>query len=212
MVLSKTNKLDRMIHLIFHEGLHTYNPKASNAPVLAQLQAIENAKHHKKGAIFGVRDKSHFTDQGVKGFIMTSIETVLEKVHSLTHFTPNIYRSYAYTDGKRKYIKGFEEKNLLQINAFVIDIDTKKHSVQDILLTCMNDSIGRPTIIVITTSGYQVYFLLATPFFLSNKNNFRSLKVAKRIADNLKRSLRSIDADMYCNDFGFFRMPNCQNI
>ena len=90
MVLSKTNKLDRMIHLIFHEGLHTYNPKASNAPVLAQLQAIENAKHHKKGAIFGVRDKSHFTDQGVKGFIMTSKETVLEKVHSLTHFTPNI--------------------------------------------------------------------------------------------------------------------------
>ena len=212
MVLSKTNKLDRMIHLIFHEGLHTYNPKASKAPVLAQLQAIENAKHHKKGAIFGVRDKSHFTDQGVKGFIMTSIETVLEKVHSLTHFTPNIYRSYAYTDGKRKYIKGFEEKNLQQINAFVIDIDTKKHSVQDIFLACMDDSVGPPTIIVITPRGYQVYFLLATPFFLSNKNDFRSLKVAKRIADNLKRSLRSIDADMYCNDFGFFRMPNVHNI
>ena len=212
MVLSKTNKLTRIINLMFHEGLRTHNPKASQAPLLAQLQAIENDKRHKKGAIYGVRDKSHFTEQGVKGFIMTSMETVLEKVHELTHFTPNIYRSYGYADEKRKYIKGFEEKNLQQINAFVIDIDTKKHTVQDIFLACIDDSVGLPTIIVITPSGYQVYFLLATPFFLSNKNNFRSLKVAKRIANNLKRSLQSIDADMYCNDFGFFRAPNVQNI
>ena len=211
MALANKDRLTRIINLMFHEGLLTYNPKASKAPILAQLHAIENDKHHKKGAIFGVRDKSHFTEKGVKGFIMTSMETVLEKVHELTHFTPNIYRSYGYADGKRKYIKGFEEKNLLQINAFVIDIDTKKHTVQDIFLACIDDSIGRPTIIVITTSGYQVYFLLATPFFLSNKNDFRSLKVAKRIANNLKRSLQSVDADMYCNDFGFFRAPNVQN-
>ena len=212
MTLAKMDKLARMVQLIFHEGLHRYKPKASKAPLFTQIQAIENAMHHKKGAIFGVRDKSHFTEQGVKGFIMTSIETVIEKMYTLTHFTPNIYRSYMYADGKRKYIKGFEEQNLQQINAFVIDIDTKQHSVQDILLTCIEDSIGRPTAIVMTKRGYQVYFLLTTPIFLSNKNEFRSLHVAKRIANNLKRSLQSVDADLYCNDFGFFRAPNVQNI
>ena len=36
--------------------------------------------------------------------------------------------------------------------------------------------------------------------------------MAKRIADNLKRSLSSVDADMYCNDFGFFRTPNSKNV
>jgi len=209
MALVNKDRLARMIQLIFHEGLLIHKQKT---PLLAQQQAIENAKPHKKGAIYGVLDKSHFTEQGVEGFIMTSIETVLEKVQTLTHFTPNIYRSYGYADGKRKYIKGFEEKNLQQINAFVIDIDTKKHTVQDILLVCIDDSIGRPTSIVITTRGYQVYFLLTTPIFLSNKNDFRSLKVAKRIANNLKRSLQSVDADLYCNDFGFFRAPNVQNI
>ena len=212
MALANKDRLTRIINLLFHEGLRTHNPKASKAPILAQLQAIENDKRHKKGAIYGMRDKSHFTEQGVKGFIMTSMETVLEKVHELTHFTPNIYRSYGYADGKRKYIKGFEEKNLLQINAFVIDIDTKKHSVQDILLTCHDDSVGPPTGILGSSRGYQALFLLTTPIFLSNKNDFRSLTVAKRIANNLKRSLQSVDADMYCNDFGFFRAPNVQNI
>ena len=208
----KTDKLTKVFNMIFHEGLHTYNPKASKAPVLAQLQAKEADKRHRKGAIFGVRDKSHFMDSGVKGFIITSKETVLEKVDGLTHFTPNVYRSYAYADEKRKYIKGFEEQNLLQINTFVIDIDTQQHTVPDILMTCLDDSVGKPTMVVSTTRGYQVHFMMDKPIFISNKNDFRSLKVAKRIADNLKRSLRSIDADMYCNDFGFFRMPNVHNI
>lgn len=172
MALANKDRLTRIINLMFHEGLLTHNPKVSKAPLLAQLQAIESDKRHKKGAIFGVRDKSHFTDQGVKGFIMTSMETVFEKVHSLTHFTPNIYRSYGYADGKRKYIKGFEEKNLLQINAFVIDIDTKKHSVQDILLTCHDDSVGPPTGILGSDHGYQALFYSQRPFFYQTKMIF----------------------------------------
>ena len=208
----KKDKLTKVFNMIFHEGLLTFNPKASKAPVLVQLQAKEADMRDKKGAIFVVRDKSHFTASGVKGVIMTSKETVLAQVDNFTHFTPNVYRHYEYADSKRRYIKGFEEQNLQQINAFVVDIDTKKHTVQDILLACLDDSIGRPTIIVETTRGYQVYFLLAAPFFLTNKTEFRSLKVAKRIADNLKRSLKSVEADPFCNDFGFFRMPNRQNI
>ncbi|WIL40224.1 primase C-terminal domain-containing protein (plasmid) [Kurthia sp. YJT4] len=32
------------------------------------------------------------------------------------------------------------------------------------------------------------------------------------MSDNLKRSLQSVDADLYCNDFGFFRVPIAKNI
>ena len=208
----KKDKLARILNLIFHEGLLTYNPKASKAPLFDQLQAKEADKRHKKGAIFAVRNKSDFTASGVKGYIVTSKETAIEQADDITHFTPNVYRRYQYADADRRYIKGFEEQNLLQINTFVVDIDTKVHTVQGILLACIDDSVGRPTFIVSTDRGYQVFFVLETPIFISNTNEFRSLKVAKRISDNLKRSLQSVDADVYCNDFGFFRMPNHQNI
>lgn len=143
---------------------------------------------------------------------MTSKETLLEDAQGLTHFTPNVYRKYGYVNGTRHMICGFEERNLLQINTFVVDIDTKKHTVQDILLTCMDHSIGLPTLIVASDRGYQVYFALQQPLFISNKNDFRGLTVAKRIANNLKRSLKDVDADLFCNDFGFFRLPKASNI
>ena len=208
----KKDELTKVYNMILHRGLLTHNPKASNAPVLVQLQEKEADMLDKKGAIFTVRDKSHFTASGVKGVIMTSKETLLEQVDRFTHFTPNVYRHYQYADSKRRYIKGFEEQNLQQINAFVIDIDTKEYTLQDIFMACLDDSIGLPTIIVETDRGYQVYFLLVEPIFISNKNNFLSLTMAKRIADNLKRSLKSVGADIYCNDFGFFRMPNSENM
>ena len=208
----KKDKLTKVYNMILHKGLLTHNPKVSKAPVLVQLQAKEADMLDKKGAIFAMRDKSHFTDAGVKGVIITTKETVLEQVDRFTHFTPNVYRHYQYADSKRRYIKGFEEQNLQQINAFVIDIDTKEYTLQDIFMACLDDSIGLPTIIVETDRGYQVYFLLVKPIFISNKNDFLSLTMAKRIADNLKRSLKSVGADIYCNDFGFFRMPNSENI
>ena len=46
----------------------------------------------------------------------------------------------------------------------------------------------------------------------SNCIDSKSLTVAKRIADNLKRSLKKVEADLYCNDFGFFRVPKPSNI
>lgn len=210
----KLNKdeLTKVYNMILHKGLLTHNPKASKAPVLVQLQAIEADMRDKKGAIFAVRNKSDFTVSGVKGVIITTKETVLEQVDRYTHFTPNVYRHYQYADKNRRYIKGFEEKSLQQINAFVIDIDTKEYTLQDILLACLDDSVGLPTIIVETDRGYQVYFLLVEPMFISNKNNFLSLTTGKRIANNLKRSLKSVGADIYCNDFGFFRMPNSENM
>ncbi|KAA5569803.1 plasmid replication protein, partial [Pseudomonas aeruginosa] len=68
--------------------------------------------------------------------------------HSLSHFTPNPYVSYTYSDIARKHITGFSEENLLQLNTFVVDIDTKRYSVQELVLTAMDESIGVPTLVV----------------------------------------------------------------
>ena len=195
------------VELIIKNGLSTYKAKYSK---VKNINLLKNA-NKSNGAIFVVRDKAHFTSNGVIGYVVTSLETLAEDRNSLTHWTPNTYIKYGYRDCKKRYIQGFEESNLKQINTFVIDIDTKKHTVQDILLACIDNSIGAPTLIVESDRGYQVYFVLVEPLFISNKNDFRGLKVAKRISDNLKRSLKEVDADIYCNDFGFFRMPTKEN-
>lgn len=204
--------LRHVYDVLLHEGLTTYKMKHSNAPLPKRVEAAKIDARSKKGAVFVVRSKADFQSTGVKGYIVTSKETLLEDASGLTHFTPNVYRQYGYADEARSMVRGFEERNLLQINTFAVDIDTKKHSVQDILLTCMDHSIGLPTLIVASDCGYQVYFALQQPLFISNKNDFRGLAVAKRISDNLKRSLKDVDADLFCNDFGFFRLPKASNI
>lgn len=201
-----------LFDVLLHQGITEYKPIGSKASLLNQVEAAKQDKLSKKGAIFVVRNKGDFTDHGVKGYIITSKETLLANAPELSHFTPNVYRTYTYKDSARRYIQGFEERNLLQINTFVVDIDTHKYSREDILMACLEESIGLPTLIVATTRGYQVYFVLAEPLFISNKNDFRGLKVAKRISDNLKRSLKSVEADPFCNDFGFFRVPKPSNI
>lgn len=211
-IFVSTNQLIDVYNTILHEGLTTYKTKNSKAYLPARIEAEKADKKHKKGAIFVVRSKDHFTSNGVRGYIVTSKETLLEDAAGLTHFTPNVYRKFGYSDENRRMIKGFEEKNLLQINTFVVDIDTKAHSVQDILLACIDESIGAPTLIVESDRGYQVYFVLSEPLYISNKNNFRCLTVAKRISENIKRSLQCVDADLFCNDFGFFRIPKPDNI
>ena len=208
------HKVDQLalFDVLLHQGLTEYRPVGSKAPLRRQIEAEKQDKLSKKGAIFAVRRKEHFTDHGVKGYIVTSKETLLANARELSHFTPNVYRTFTYKDAARRYIQGFEERNLLQINTFVVDIDTKKYTREDILMACLDESIGLPTLIVATDRGYQVYFVLAEPLFISSKNDFKGLKVAKRISDNLKRSLKSVEADPFCNDFGFFRVPKPSNI
>mgnify|MGYP003557427012 FL=1 len=214
MLAKQMNQVDMasVFDTLLHRGITKYRKTSSKAPFPRKVEEDKLDQFSKKGGVFVVRQKEDFTDQGVKGYIVTSKETLLEDMHQLSHFTPNVYRKYTYKDEARRYITGFEERNLLQVNAFVVDIDTKKYSREDILMACLEDSIGIPTLIVSTTRGYQVYFALTAPLFISNKNDFRGLRVAKRIADNLKRSLKSVEADPYCNDFGFFRVPKPSNL
>lgn len=205
-------ELTSVFNVLMHQGLTTYKTKNSMATLPSRVAAEKQDKLNKKGAIFAVRSKEDFFQGGVKGFIIKSKEALLEQANNLTHFTPNVYGKASYTDEKRTQIKGFEEQYLNQINTFVVDIDTKKHSVQDILVASMEKSIGAPTLIVESTNGYQAFFALESPFFITNKNDFRGLKIAKRISDNIKRSLAEVDVDIFCNDFGFFRIPNDNNI
>lgn len=163
------------------------------------------------GGIFIVTRKEHFNGN-VRGRIVTNYEQLNGFTNKATHWTPNAYSKYTYTDDAREHIAGFAEQNLLQVNTFVVDIDTKRHSVQDILTTCLDESIGSPSLILDTPSGYQVYFVLSAPIFMSNKNNGIIKKLVKVASENIKKSLRAVDADMFCNDFGFFRMPNENNI
>lgn len=197
---------------LMHNGLNTYKTKGSMAPLPARIKAEKEDKLNKKGAVFAVRSKDNFLGDGVKGFIITSKESLVDQANKLTHFTPNVYGKFSYSNEKRTKIQGFEESNLNQINTFVVDIDTKEHTIQEILVECMDSSVGAPTMILETDNGFQVFFVLASPFYISSRNDFRGLKVAKRISDNIKRSLSNVDADVYCNDFGFFRIPKKDNI
>lgn len=202
----------QLFDTLLHKGILTYKKKHSKASLPARVEAEKKEKSTRQGAIFVVRQKADFTSNGVKGYIVTSKETLSEDARTLTHFTPNVYRTFGYTDDTRRFIHGFEERNLQQINTFVVDIDTKKYSVEELLLASMDESIGLPTFIVESDRGYQLYFVLESPLFISNKVNFRGLKVAKRISNNLKRSLQGVEADVFCNDFGFFRLPNEKNV
>lgn len=205
----------KAIELVLHNGIEKYKRIGS----AASLPQIHNAKKktdtHKKGALCLVRSKEDLsTPNGVKGYVVTSLETLLEDFTCVSHWNPNIVNYIRYSDKKRQHVKGLEERNLQQINTFVVDIDTKKQPYTEILTAALDHSIGIPTLVLETPKGFQVYFVLEKPLFISNQNDFRGLKVAKRISENVKRSLAEVlqGVDIACNDFGFFRMPQKENI
>ncbi|WP_394189557.1 primase C-terminal domain-containing protein [Paenisporosarcina quisquiliarum] len=207
--------LKSLFDLVLHDGLMELKKIGSRASLLKQTLVKRESSHNKKGSIFVTRTKGDLhTSSGVKGYILTSKESLIEDSNQLSHWTPNIFNYGSYTNNRRNYIKGHAETNLQQINSFVVDIDSKKQAYTEILTAALDQSIGAPTIILETPKGFQVYFVLDKPLFISNKNDFRGLKVAKRISENIKRSLAKVlqGVDLSCNDFGFFRMPKEENI
>lgn len=199
-----------VLETILKDGIYTYKHKHSKANLPLKVEAFKIEGKRKKGAIPVVRSKEDLlTPNGVKGYVITSLESLTEDVDVLSHWSPNVFNYLTYTDDQRRYIKGHEEKNLQQINTFVVDIDSKRQSYTDILSAALEHSIGAPTMVLETPKGFQIYFVLETPFFISNKNDFRGLKVAKRVSENIKLSLAKVlhGVDVSCNDFGFFRIP-----
>ncbi|ECL0121204.1 plasmid replication protein [Listeria monocytogenes] len=206
-----------VIDAVVHEGITAFRKKGSKG-VLAirdHYAAVEAASENRKGVQFVVRDKGHLQmEHGVKGFIVTSQEALLTEADKITHWTPNVFRWGTYTDDKRQYIKGFDEQNLQQINTFVVDVDTQQVDVAKMLTASMKVLDQTPTFILHTTAGFQLYFVLDAPTFISNANQFKGLRVAKRIAKNIKHAFANElpNVDCGCNDFGFFRAPNTKNV
>lgn len=178
---------------------------------------------NKIGAIAGFTSKTNMIK--TKGLIYRSIDRVLEDSDVLTHWTPNVYSWLG--GGENKTIFGHKEANLIQINTFVADIDypvgEKKTDLNLLVLYLLEEGL-LPTLIVDTPKGYHCYFLIQNynqetdsfdkASYISNSNDFKSLRVAKRISENIRKSIqnRLPQVDMGCNHFGIFRFPTKKNI
>src|SRR5699024_11962265 len=69
---------------------------------------------------------------------------------------------YHWLSRKNNTISGHEEKNLKQINTFVIDFDTSDIEYIDILNAGLNLEV-MPTMILKTDKGFHAYFILENP-------------------------------------------------
>ncbi|EOW0747819.1 primase C-terminal domain-containing protein [Listeria monocytogenes] len=206
-----------VISTVVKEGITAFRKKKSNGVLAIQkhFAEMEAANNHRKGVQFVVRQKEDLQrSYGVRGFIVTSQEALIQEANKISHWTPNVYRWGTYSDQQRKFVKGHAEDNLQQINTYVIDVDTLNVDVAKMIMASMKILNQTPTFILKTNHGFQLYFVLENPVFISNANNFKSLRVAKRIATNLKHAFAEVlpGVDRGCNDFGFFRAPNTENI
>ncbi|MBP2098890.1 primase C-terminal domain-containing protein [Enterococcus rivorum] len=203
--------LSNIYDIFLKNGIRKYKYKNS------QIKPIGYLPEGKKGAIFGLRSKKSMTEYGMRGIVFTSEEALLENENKLTHWTPNIYSYGAYADKNRSIIVGHSEKNLQQINTFMIDFDLKVGntcSAQDII-DCSIDLGFVPTLLLNTPGGYQAFYVLEKPWFISNAANYSSIGVAK----NVSRSLRNYFAEVFpgivdigCNHFGITRIPRTDNV
>lgn len=215
------NTVQKAIDLILHNGLRKNKVKNSKASLVA-LKGIEkleekivNGKKNKRGAIFITRKKEDLSANfGTRGVVLTSEEAVLDHVGQASHWTPNVYNFGTYSKTGLRTITGHSEKNLQQINCFVIDIDSKSFPMTAINDVALNAGFGVPTMILETTKGYQVFYVLDQAVYVTNKRNYISIKSAKRISQNLREMFAESlpEVDLTCNHFGFFRMPSEENM
>lgn len=178
----------------------------------SKISLFKEPNSGRNGAIFGFYNKPAMN--AGRGFVMTSEESVLENESRLTHWTPNVYRYGTYTDSSRLIVKGHQEQNLSQINTFVVDIDSKDTPAGELVLACL-DSIGYlPTLILESTNGYQIYFVLESPAYVTKHTQFKVIEVAKKISKTIREELSKQLAgiDFACNHFGIARFPNKKNI
>lgn len=199
-----------VLDFITHNSLKTYKPRGSKASLPKQHEAYKK-ESEKRGVVFVSPSKEDLS-QG-KGHIITSYETLNEQCDQLTHWTPNTFLGGTYIDFKNRIIQGHTKDNLKQINTFVVDIDTKNTDLFAFFLACEEERLPAPNVILETPRGYQFYFVLEAPMFLTKSSNFQVLKVAERIVTNIKEALAShVPVDQGCNAFGFYRIPNHENI
>jgi hypothetical protein len=196
-----------------HNSLHLYKKKGSKASInrMVAYEKSEKTIPHHKGVVFVSPSKDDLSNG--KGFVVTSYETLHEKRNSLTHWTPNTYRGGTYYDFKNRIIKGHTRENLKQINVIGFDIDTKEVDLYALFLGCDELGIPRPNLLLETPRGFQGFFVLETPFYIHSQKDYKALRVAERVADNLVNALKKyVPVDTNCAPFGFYRIPQDGNI
>lgn len=194
--------------LILKDGLRQTKFKNSH------LKLVSSADEGKRGAIFAYRSKANMIK--ARGIVLTSQEAILENQDRFTHWTPNVYRFGAYSDDKRRVTRGHSEDNLRQINTFYIDFDitsSAEEMTSGDILTAAIDLGFMPTLILKSDKGYQTYFVLDKPAYVTTHSQFRVVKVAKAISQNLRNYFaKTLPVDVTCNHFGIARMPRTDNI
>ncbi|WP_449457588.1 primase C-terminal domain-containing protein [Streptococcus suis] len=200
--------LDSIYSVILKDGLRQTKFKNSH------MKLVSPAEEGKRGAIFAYRSKANMIK--ACGVVLTSTEAVSENQDGFTHWTPNVYRYGSYSDSKRQITRGHSEDNLRQINTFYIDFDITSSAEEmtsgDILTTAI-DLGFMPTLILKSDKGYQAYFVLETPAYVTANSQFRVVKVAKAISQNLRNYFnQTLPVDMTCNHFGIARMPRTDNV
>ncbi|AXQ78554.1 replication protein RepR [Streptococcus chenjunshii] len=200
--------MTNIYNLILKDGLRNYKFKNSH------LTPISSADEGKRGAIFAFRSKANMIK--ARGLVLTSMEAITENEDRFTHWTPNVYRFGAYKDDRRQITRGHAEENLRQINTFYIDFDITSSSEEMTsgdILTAAIDLGFMPTIILKSDKGFQAYFVLDEPAYVTVHSQFKVIKVAKAISQNLRNYFGQVlPVDMTCNHFGIARMPRTDNI
>lgn len=138
-----------------------------------------------------------------------ALEEALE-AKKITHFTPNSFKFKAIKRLSDNTLVGFSEENLFSINCFFVDIDESID--QTTFELKLIDSGIYPSLILKTSRGYQCFWLLEKPMYVGQ--NKQTLKVAKRISQNIRAQLKSVGlpVDEYCNDLLLSRAPRLDNI
>ncbi|MBW7797496.1 primase C-terminal domain-containing protein [Streptococcus thermophilus] len=200
--------LNTLYPLILKDGLRQTKFRNSH------LRPVSSAEEGKRGAIFAFRSKANMIK--AHGLVLTSMEAIFENEDSFTHWTPNVYRFGAYSDDRRQITRGHAEENLRQINTFYIDFDitsSAEEMTSGDILTAAIDLGFMPTLILKSDKGYQAYFLLEEPAYVTAHSQFKVVKVAKAISQNLRNYFgQTLPVDMTCNHFGIARMPRTDNI
>lgn len=200
--------MENIFPLILKDGLRQTKFKSSH------MKLVSSVEEGKRGAIFAYRFKANMIKARV--VVLTSLEAVLENQDSFTHWTPNAYQYGTYSDDKRQITCGHTEDNLRQINTFYIDFDitsSAEEMTSGDILTAAIDLGFMPTLILKSDKGYQAYFVLETPAYVTTHSQFRVVKVVKAISQNLRSYFaQTLPVDLICNHFGIARMPRTGNV
>ena len=209
-ILKTMKKIDllKCLSIITKDGLRTQKFKNSH------LQLISSAEEGRRGSVFAYRSKANMVK--ARGVVLTSVESLLENQDQFTHWTPNVYCYGSYSDAGRRITRGHSEDNLRQINTFYIDFDitssAEEMTTGDILTASLELGF-MPTLILKSDKGFQAYFVLSESAYVTAHSQFRVVKVAKAISQNLRNYFaQTLPVDMTCNHFGIARIPRTDNV